>query len=145
MSLVCFGRIYLLLARELRENQFCETNKGIEANLKFSFQTWKVILIIPYLYRGKVKYCLQIQSSKSCKSFKQICRDISMLQLPLSEAPYCIEKLKFGRLIAKLWLCSTICGREAPYCSGETIICSAHCGLGQQISLHQIVPNDCYI
>ena len=38
---------------------------------------------------------------------------------------------------------------EPRCCSGETIICWAvHCGLvlvGQQISLHQIDPNDCYI
>ena len=37
---------------------------------------------------------------------------------------------------------------EARCCSwGKTIICwAAHCGLvGQQISLHQIDPNDCYI
>ena len=39
MSHVCFGRIYLLLAWELPENQFSETNKGIRE--KFSFESRK--------------------------------------------------------------------------------------------------------
>ena len=38
MSIICFGRIYLLSAWELWENQFSETNKGIGGG-KFSF--WK--------------------------------------------------------------------------------------------------------
>ena len=50
--------------------------------------------------------------------------------------------------ICKLWLAlPNMC--EARCCSwGKTIICwASHCGqvVGQQISLHQIDPNDCYI